>query len=279
VREARRAAETPWLTYVLVGVNVLMFVLCGQRAGSYVLVQVPAPVLVSLGANVAPFTQFAGQWENLTTNTFLHGGAVHLLFNMVALFQVGPFVERTVGRARFAILYVVAGAAASATSMLAANYGRLDVGVAVGASGAICGLIGGSAVLGWRIEGRGSRLARSMIGWLVFTVGFGYAMSYGGKILIDNYAHVGGAVVGGVCVLLFRRSVQYTLIGRALRMALCAGVCASAFAVQFSRGPAAGRAKLDYVFGRCDDMKLALREMHVGVGSEAEVVRRCEAMH
>lgn len=242
--------------------------------------QWPGPVLVLLGANVAPFTQFAGQWETLLTCTFLHGGLLHLVFNLVALFQVGPFVERTVGRARFSMLYVVAGIAASASSMLAANYGALHAGIGVGASGAICGLIGGSAVLGFRIEGRRSPLAMSMLRWLGITVAFGYVVSLGGQVHVDNYAHVGGAVTGAAVALLFRRSVQYTPAGRASRVALCALVCVAAFAVQIVRTsaqPTMLRAKLEYALGQCDAMRVSLREAHVPFASEVEIAARCGA--
>ncbi len=276
VVRVKQRQETPWLTYALVGVNLAVYALCGVRAGKLLLMAVPAPVLIELGANVAPFTQFAGQWQNLSTNTFLHGGFVHLLFNLVALYQVGPFVERTVGRARFAIIYVLSGVAASATSMLAANYGYLSVGLAVGASGAICGLIGGAAVLGFRIEGRRSPLAGSMLRWLGITVVLGYMITLGGAANIDNYAHVGGALFGGGCALLFRRSVQYTPIGRGVRIALCGMLCAAAFVTQLTGSASATRAKLDYAYGRCDAMRAGLKQMGVGAAGEAEIARRCE---
>ena len=268
--------ETPWLTYALVAANVAAFVACGLYAGTFFPMSVPAPVLIALGANVAPFTQFGGQWENLCTNTFLHGGFVHLLFNLVALFQVGPFVERAVGRARFAIMYVLSGIAASAMSMIAANYGYLGVGLAVGASGAICGLIGGAAVLGFRLQGRRSPLAGAMLRWLGITVVFGYAITVSGAAHVDNYAHVGGALFGGACALLFRKSVQYTAMGRVVRIAGCAAVCVAAFVVQLGRGASVTRAKLDYAYGRCESVRNGLHQMRVSSAAEAEIASRCE---
>lgn len=275
-----RRADTPWLTWALALANLLAFALCGVRAGAGQFMQWPGTVLVELGANVGPFTQFASEWETLCTCIFLHGGLLHLVFNVVALFQVGPFVERTVGRARFTVLYVVAGIAASACSMLAANYGYLHAGIGVGASGAICGLIGGSAVLGFRIEGRRSPLARSMLRWLGITVAFGYVISLGGRVHVDNYAHVGGALTGGFCALLFRRSVQYTPFGRSVRVAAGVLVCLASFVVHVGRTqtqPALARARLDYALGRCDALQLALRDAHVAFADETEIMRRCGA--
>lgn len=268
--------ERPWLTFALLGANGLAFVACAVLAGQVLVLTVPVSVLLLLGANVAPFTQFAGAWENLLTSTFLHGGLAHLLFNLVALWQVGPFVERTVGRARYATIYGVSALAASATSMLAANYGYLAVGLAVGASGAICGLIGGAAVLGFRIEGKKSPLAFAMLRWLGIIVVLGYAISASGKVQVDNFAHLGGAASGALCALLFRRSVQYTGIGRTLRIALLLAASAAAFAVQLGRGETMAAAKVRYLLGACDETKLLLRELRVGPRNEQEILRRCE---
>lgn len=237
--------------------------------------QLPTGVLIELGANVAPFTQYAQHWETLCTSTFLHGGVVHLLFNLVALYQVGPFVEQTVGRARFAIMYVVAGLGASLASMLAANYGSSSAGVAVGASGAICGLIGGAAVLGFRIQGRKSPLARAMLRWLGFTVVLGYSLSLGGGVSVDNNAHVGGAVVGALCALSFRRSVTYTPLGRVLRVAACVGVCIAAFAVKLGRSePAWTYAKVECLI-HGSALGSQLDALGVSDAAAARITTRC----
>lgn len=268
--------ERAWLTHALLAANVLLFVLSVLLSGPSTVLQLHTAVLVQLGANVAPFTQFGGHWENLCTATFLHAGALHVLFNLVALFQVGPFVERTVGRARFAIMYVVSGLGASTATMLAANYGWSKTGVAVGASGAICGLIGGAAVLGFRIEGRRSPLAMSMLRWLGFTVVFGYAVSMGGGASIDNNAHIGGALVGAACALSFRRSVSYTPLGRSLRVALCVLVCVLAFGVKLSRPePLSTNAKLRCLIGDEEATKEDLRALHVGAGATQQLLARC----
>lgn len=277
VRSPEPRPETAWLSFCLLAANVALFVLASSRAGTAFAMQLPAPVLLELGANVAPFTQFAGHWENLCTSIFLHGGVVHLLFNLVALQQVGPFVERTVGRARFAVMYVVAGLGASLATMLASNYGAGRAGIAVGASGAICGLIGGAAVLGFRIEGKSSPLARSMLRWLAFTLVFGYVVSLGAGVRIDNNAHLGGAVVGAACALAFRRSVSYSPFGRAARVVVCAMVCVAAFGCKLRRAePAWTQAKIDCVSGQHEAARLELDALGVKATALGEIVRRCE---
>lgn len=72
-------------------------------------------------------------WTLITT-MFLHGSFTHLLFNMYALLLFGPLVERKIGHKRFLILYFVAG--------LVASFAALYYPAALGASGAIMGVLG-----------------------------------------------------------------------------------------------------------------------------------------
>ena len=92
--------------------------------------------LLKWGANFRPSTIY-GEWWRLLTNTFLHGGLMHLLSNMFGLLFVGTFVEPILGRTRFLIIYLVTGILASCASIwwYAAT-------VSIGASGAIFGLYG-----------------------------------------------------------------------------------------------------------------------------------------
>lgn len=256
--------------------NLGVYAWCAWLAGQIVLIAVPAPVLIALGANVAPFTQYAPEPTALVTATFLHGGLMHLAFNMVALFQIGPLVEEALGRARFCVLYVSAGIAASVVSMLASNYGLLEAGVAVGASGAICGLIGAAAVLGYRLQGAKSPLARAMLRWLLITVAFGYVVTLTGRASIDNYAHVGGALFGGLLAFTFRRGVTYTPLGRALRIGASAAVVVGAFVWQvLFAAPARDRAKMDYLLGRCEALREDLRELGVTPRAGQAIHQRC----
>jgi membrane associated rhomboid family serine protease len=85
-----------------------------------------------LGREVA-----GGEWWRIVTSGFLHAGLMHLLFNMLALYNLGRILEPTIGRVRFAVLY--------ATSLLAGSFGVLILSpdaLTVGASGAVFGLMG-----------------------------------------------------------------------------------------------------------------------------------------
>ena len=72
--------------------------------------------LYRLGATGVLPIAYEGRWWTLITASFLHGGLLHLFFNMAALWQLGPFVQQIFGTHRFVVLYVASGAAGSGRS-------------------------------------------------------------------------------------------------------------------------------------------------------------------
>jgi rhomboid protease GluP len=117
---------------------------------------------------------------------FLHAGVIHLAFNLFALAMVGPIVEEQFGRWPTLFAFMVTGVAAS--------YGSQQLGldaVGIGASGAICGLLGLAAAAGHRAGTTRGRLVRNdMLKWLLYTLVFGYFVG------ADNRAHAAGFVAG-----------------------------------------------------------------------------------
>jgi len=83
-----------------------------------------------------------GQYWRLFTALFLHGGFVHLLFNIFALYVLGPPLERSIGSVRFALCYLISGLASSAGVVLLTLIGLVQVTQLVGASGCIMGIVG-----------------------------------------------------------------------------------------------------------------------------------------
>lgn len=166
-------------------------------------------ILRWLGGNDSAYTIADTRLETLVTSCFLHGSLLHLAFNLIALWQFGPFLERAVGRGRFLPLYLVSGIVGSAFSAIA---GRLfGASLSIGASGAICGLIGAMLVLGARTQGWRGPLARQMGGWLAFLLVLGLAKNLqGGMVQVDNAAHIGGAVGGVIMAATWRRGVSYS---------------------------------------------------------------------
>lgn len=208
----RGLANAP-MTGALIATNIGVFVAQVFLAGSprFALgggaghdANVWSDVLRWLGANHSTFTIADNRLETLVTSCFLHGSALHLAFNMVVLYQVGPFLERAVGRARFLPLYLGAGIAASAVSAIAGRF--FGATLSVGASGNICGLIGAVLVLGLRTQGWKGPLARQMATWLAILFLLGYARNMqGGLVQIDNAAHVGGTIGGIVIAATWQR--------------------------------------------------------------------------
>ena len=93
-------------------------------------------VLVHFGANFGPFT-LSGQWWRLLTYMFLHGGLMHIAFNMWCLWDLGALCESLYGRWTFAAIYFITGIAGGVASV-----GWNPRVLSVGASGAIFGLAG-----------------------------------------------------------------------------------------------------------------------------------------
>ena len=170
----------------------------------------PSRVLVDLGALVPELVIEGDQWWRLLCPVFLHGGLLHLLFNMSALRQVGPVVEDAFGGAKALGIYLIAGLGGSAASLgwffVTGPMMRGETHVLVpriGASGAILGFAGVLLGLGWRIGGEaGRRLWRPMLESVGFILVLGVVLAFtDAPMQIDNAAHVGGLVVGLVAGL------------------------------------------------------------------------------
>ncbi|WP_372344364.1 rhomboid family intramembrane serine protease [Streptomyces sp. KL116D] len=127
-----------------------------------------------------------GQWYRLLTAMFLHGGYIHLAFNMLSLWWIGGPLEEALGRARYLALYFVSGLAGSALSYLLAAPNQPSLG----ASGAIFGLFGATAVLMRRLNYD----MRPVIALLVINLIFTFSWAN-----IAWQAHIGG-LVGGLVV-------------------------------------------------------------------------------
>jgi membrane associated rhomboid family serine protease len=83
-----------------------------------------------------------GEYWRLFTALFLHGGFTHLLFNIFALYILGPPLERSIGTIRFAVCYLMSGLASSAGVVGLTVLGFVQVDQLVGASGCIMGIVG-----------------------------------------------------------------------------------------------------------------------------------------
>jgi rhomboid protease GluP len=195
------------------------------------LVEQPERVLLAMGANYARATVGDHRYETLVTSTLLHFSILHLVFNLYALRQIGPPIERNVGSGRMAPMMLVAGVAGSALSA-AVGWVSGEERVSAGVSGAICGIIGAALVLGLRAEGAKSRLAWAMGRWLAMLLVVQFiAQLVHVRAAFDNAAHFGGALVGGIFAATWRRGPPYGALARRVALGASALVVAAAFAV------------------------------------------------
>lgn len=187
--EVHAATPRTPVTFGIVGLNTGVFVaLLFAGAG---IVRSSPELLAAWGANFSPATGDAQPWR-LLTYMFLHFGAVHLVFNMWALWDAGRLVERLYGNATFLGIYVFAGICAGL-----ASYGwNTPRVVSAGASGAIFGVYG--ALLAFVVL-RKRTVPREVLGSIGASAAVFVAFSlFVGALLtgIDNAAHLGGLAGG-----------------------------------------------------------------------------------
>jgi rhomboid protease GluP len=181
----------------LVAMNAAVFlvVLLAGATGSL-------DALLGWGGNFGPRTT-NGQWWRLVTSMFVHAGFFHLVINMVALVQAGLILERLVGPAAFAAVYVVSGVLAGLVTVTA-----FPIAISVGSSGAVFGIYGLLlAASAWGFFNRARvaippvaarSLAPAAVVFVLFNLGSG-AMPVG--------ADLAGLLVGFGCGLILTRAV------------------------------------------------------------------------
>ncbi len=180
---------TPWVrressigvTQIILGINVAVFLLGMVPGGSSITI---------FGANLGELT-FSGEWWRLLTSVFVHGGLLHIAFNMWCLWNLGALCESLYGRWTYAAIYLICGVGASLAS--AAWHPHTP---SVGASGAIFGLAG-ALITAFKLgefsvpRSALSGTLRSLGAFVVYNLIFG-AIIPG----IDNTAHIGGLITG-----------------------------------------------------------------------------------
>lgn len=139
-----------------------------------------------------PLLVARGEVYRLMTATFLHANLLHIGMNMFALYLFGPQLETVLGRVRFLAVYLVAALGGSICSFY---FGPLSV-YSVGASGAVFGLLGAFFVV---LRARGADTSQ-VVGLIVINLFIGVAVPG-----IDNFAHIGGLLTGGLMAWLFDR--------------------------------------------------------------------------
>ena len=156
------------------------------------------------------------RWWTLLAANYLHGGILHIFFNMVALRQLAPVVIREYGIYRMIIIYTIGGVTGFLVSYLA------GVRFTIGASAAVCALIGALLYYGKSRGGvYGNAIYTQVVGWVVGLFLFGL-MARG---IINNWGHGGGIVAGALLgfMLGYADKIKENIVHKTI-----AGVCAIA---------------------------------------------------
>lgn len=171
---------------LLFGVSMVMTMQSGQGGGIHTLFGMSGEASYRLGAS-HPYPIFAQhEYWRVVTAMFLHGGLLHIGFNMMALMQFGPALEEVYGSPRYLFLYVVTGAFGFLLSAFTGHF-------SLGASGALLGIMGAMIAITTK---RGGSYMRELRSRLISSLVILFAIGLFGFLAIDNWAHGGGLAVG-----------------------------------------------------------------------------------
>jgi membrane associated rhomboid family serine protease len=218
----------PVVTYALIGLNILIFVLLQlpSNAFTYGFAVIPAEILsgkdyvrgIQVGNGILPQAPGPSPIQlTIFSAMFMHGGWGHLLGNMLYLWIFGDNVEDAMGHVRFLLFYLLCGVIATAAHILSALIsGGYDLLIpSLGASGAIAGVLGGYLILYPR------KSVVVLIGffpipvpailviglWIITQTFSGFASQFTtqqtGAGGVAYAAHVGGAIAGLLLVKAF----------------------------------------------------------------------------
>ena len=193
----------PWLSFLIAAALIAVY-------GLQILFAIPpgngvpgfdTQTLFALGG-LNPAAVFGnGEWYRLASAIMLHGGLLHLLFNLVALLLAGFSAERLMGSAWFAATFALGGASGAALSLYLGPPGM----VAVGASGAIMALLAAGLICSFRLVDNAERLQvqmRLMFMLIPSLIPSATSHAIGGAT--DYAAHFGGALAGALIGILLR---------------------------------------------------------------------------
>jgi membrane associated rhomboid family serine protease len=203
-RSTRVGATDAIVTKLLVAANVIVYLITVAQSPFSGKFNSPGGSLFNDWALYGPAVHH-GDWWRLITSAFLHGGVLHIAFNMLALWWLGSPVEIALGRARYLGLYLVSGLAGAAGALIADPNS-----VTVGASGAIFGLLGAGLILEYQATG-------SLAGNYLMLIVINLAISFSPGLNISYGGHIGGLIGGIVTTLAFshgaRRRTEFAGIG------------------------------------------------------------------
>ena len=174
-------SKVPYITYILMAINIIIYfgsIILGEYNNMIYAFGVHGPSIKN------------GEYYRLITGMFLHGGIIHIGFNMYALYVIGGQIESYLGKIKYPIIYLFSGIMGSLFSTI---FGGDSI--SIGASGAIFGLMGALVYFGYYYRVfLGNALKNDIIPLILFNLVLGFTISG-----IDNFAHIGG-LLGGILI-------------------------------------------------------------------------------
>jgi tetratricopeptide (TPR) repeat protein/membrane associated rhomboid family serine protease len=214
-----RVYVTPTLIALNVGIFGLMLI------SGVPLLSPSALRLMQWGASFGPLT-LGGQWWRMLASLFLHFGVIHLILNMVFLANIGSFIEKVLGKVAYLILYLVAGIAGGAATLVWHPFA-----VSAGASGAILGLYGALLAVFLRCRKAvpaetWARLSKGMAAFVGCGLFYGF---FRPEIATD--AHLGGLVSGFLLGLFLAQPIPQEAVAKRCWRTTVAGISGAGLVV------------------------------------------------
>ena len=182
--------KKPVITYALILINLVMFIITAMDSGNFF--NISTSTIYKYGGLVSrDFLHNINDYSRIITSGFLHAGFIHFIFNMYALYVIGPQIESFFGKFKYAIIYIGSLVFGNLLSLLFLN-GNV---ISCGASGAIFGLLGSLLYFGYHYRVYLSDVIRSqIIPLIVINLVLGVMLSG-----VNVIAHIGG-LIGGFLV-------------------------------------------------------------------------------
>jgi len=177
-----RLGQRPVVSMVLIGINVVAFVVTALQARSAMDLSTSE---LYLRGGLIPVEVASGEYWRLLTSAFLHGSLIHIATNMISLYILGIPLERILGRGRFLLIYLLSLLGSSVSVMV---FGA-PVSLTIGASGAIYGLMGALLVTFKRLRYDLRQLL------IILALNVYITFQFPG---ISWQGHLGGLVVGAI---------------------------------------------------------------------------------
>ena len=213
-----RHRRTPYVTYSLIALNVLVFLYelaLGPDLETFILTFGVTPYEIVTGQDVFPTVPIS-PYVTLITSQFIHFGLLHIAGNMIFLWVFGDNVEDALGHVPFLLFYLFIGVIANLTQVL---INPLSLVPAIGASGAIAGVLAGYLLLYPHAPVRTLLFVIPFVTvtWIsaVFLIGFWFVLQLLSGVLslgdiqaqtggVAFFAHIGGFVAGAIVVGVYR---------------------------------------------------------------------------